>query len=239
MTTKAQKIAPLPDPPEGKPEDLTNYNQTNITGNSHYLKDFLGHPDTTLVAGEHYLARTRPSDMTGVRYPDLLVAFGVNPDAYYQANAYIIEEQGKPPDFVMEIASSSTRHQDAVDKRRDYEALGIPEYWRFDENPTSNRPRLAADRLSGGSYVPIPIEEPVPGICQGYSEALGLIIRWEHGQLRWVDPQTGDHIPTIQTERQARITAEQERDNEREARLNAEAQLRELQAELERRDEDG
>ena len=48
MTTKAQKLAPLPDPPEGKPEDMTNYNQTNITGNSHYLKDFLGHPETTL-----------------------------------------------------------------------------------------------------------------------------------------------------------------------------------------------
>ena len=40
MTTKAQKLAPLPDPPEGKPLDITNYNQTNITGNSHYLKDF-------------------------------------------------------------------------------------------------------------------------------------------------------------------------------------------------------
>ena len=37
MTTKAQKLAPLPDPPEGKPEDMTNFNQTNITGNAHNL----------------------------------------------------------------------------------------------------------------------------------------------------------------------------------------------------------
>ena len=105
MTTKAPKTTPLSDPPEGKPEDMTNFNQTNISGNSHYLKDFLGNPETILVAGEHYLARARPSEMTGVRYPDLLVAFGVDPAAYCRSNAYIIEEQGKPPDFVLEIAS--------------------------------------------------------------------------------------------------------------------------------------
>ena len=78
MTTRAQRLAPLPDPPEGKPEDKTNYNQTNITGNSYLLKDFFGHPATILVAGEHYLARARPTNMTGVRYPDLQVALGVD-----------------------------------------------------------------------------------------------------------------------------------------------------------------
>jgi Uma2 family endonuclease len=156
MTTKAQKPAPLPDPPEGKPLDMTNYNQTNITGNSYLLKDFLGHPETTLTAGEHYLARTRPTDMTGVRYPDLLVAFGVNPESYYQANAYIIEEQGKPPDFVMEIASPSTRDQDATDKRHDYEALGIPEYWRFNENPPPTGPDWPATASQKEATCPFP-----------------------------------------------------------------------------------
>ena len=61
MTTKAQKLAPLPDPPEGKPEDMTNFNQTNITGNSYRLKDFLGNPNTTLIAGEHYMTTIRPA----------------------------------------------------------------------------------------------------------------------------------------------------------------------------------
>ena len=158
--------------------------------------------------------------MAGVRYPDLLVAFGVDPAAYYRSNAYIIEEQGKPPDFVLEIASPGTALLDATVKRREYEALGIPEYWRFDESPASGRPRLAGDRLTDGSYVPIPIEEPAPEICQGHSQALGLLVRWDHGQLRWIDPQTAEPIPTIQTERQAR--------------LDAEAQVRQLQAELER-----
>ena len=52
MTTKAQKLAPLPDPPEGKPEDMTNFNQTNITGNAHNLMHHLGNLETTLVLSQ-------------------------------------------------------------------------------------------------------------------------------------------------------------------------------------------
>jgi Uma2 family endonuclease len=221
---------------------MTNFNQTNITGNAHNLMHHLGNFETTLVAGEHYMARTRPREMTGVRYPDLLVAFGVNPEAYRQSNAYIIDEQGKPPDFVMEIASPSTRDQDATVKRREYEALGIPEYWRFDEKGDSHRAKLAGDRLVDGRYEPVPIDEQPDGTLQGYSQALGLLIRWNEGQLQWIDPSTEDRIPSLQTEREGRLAeqegrlaAERGRDAEREARLATEAQLRELQAELELR----
>lgn len=231
MTTKAQKLAPLPDPPEGKPEDMTNFNQTNITGNSYRLKDFLGNPNTTLIAGEHYMTTIRPREMTGVRYPDLFVAFGVDPEAYRRSNAYIISEQGKPPDFVMEIASPSTVQTDATVKRQEYEALRIPEYWRFNENGASSRARLAGDRLVDGSYEPIGIEEIAPGILQGYSQALGLLIRWEQGQLDWIDPETERPIPSIQSEREGRLVEQQ-------ARLRAEAEIRELRAELARRDQE-
>lgn len=34
-----QKLAPLPNHPDGKPEDMGNFNQTNITGNSHRPKE--------------------------------------------------------------------------------------------------------------------------------------------------------------------------------------------------------
>ena len=47
--------------------------------------------------------------MTGLRYPDLLVAFGVVPAAYYRANSYVISELGKPPEIVLEIATVSAR----------------------------------------------------------------------------------------------------------------------------------
>ena len=169
--------------------------------------------------------------MTGVRYPDLFVAFGVDPEAYRRSNAYIISEQGKPPDFVMEIASPSTVQTDATVKRQEYEALRIPEYWRFNENGASNRARLAGDRLVDGSYEPIGIDEIAPGILQGYSQALGLLIRWEQGQLDWIDPETERPIPSIQSEREGRLAEQQ-------ARLRAEAEIRELRAELARRDQE-
>ena len=89
-----------------------------------------------------------------MRYPDLIVAFGVDPEAYYRSNACIISEQGKPPDSVLEIASPGTVAEDAGSKPADYAALGTPEYWRFNEKPTSRNPALAADRLVEDRYQP-------------------------------------------------------------------------------------
>ena len=228
----------FPDPPEREPDDMTSFNQLTHNGNVHHLIQHLGNQDTTLVAGEHYLAVAPTSDMTGVRYPDLLVAFGVDPAAYYRSNAYVISEQGKPPDFVLEIASPGSRRTDRVDKRREYEALGITEYWRFDEAAVRRELRLAGDRLVDGRYEPIPIEELEDGVLQGYSAALNIYLRWERGDLRLHDPATGRHIATFQSERdranierearieemEARATAEAERNAERDARATAEAE---------------
>ena len=159
--------------------------------------------------------------MAGSRYPDLLIAFNVDPEAHKRRNGYIIAEQGKPPDFVLEIASRRTGREDVVDKRDDYAALGIPEYWRFDETGSFHRTRLAGDRLTpDGRYQPIPIEEVAEGILQGYSLVLNLLLRWENGQLRWHDPATGRHIATFEDEREARLRAEA-RVRELEERLNS------------------
>ena len=245
-TPKADKYFRFPDPPEREPDDMTSFNQLTPNGSVHHLIQHLGNPDSTLVAGEHYLALAPASDMTGIRYPDLLIAFGVDPAAYYRSNAYVISEQGKPPDFVLEIASPSSRRTDRVDKRRDYAALGIPEYWRFDEAIRRRESRLAGDRLVDGRYEPIAVEELADGVMQGYSAALNLLIRWEQGELRWHDPATGRHILTYDdqrthaeseraaraAEREARVTAEAERNAEREARLAAEARVRELEEHL-------
>ena len=219
----------FPDPPEIPDEKMTAFDHLSINGNAHSLAEHLGNRETTLVAGEHYLSLRFTRSLAGVRYPDLLVAFGVDPAAYYRSNAYIISEQGKPPDFVLEIASRSTGREDVRDKPADYASLGIQEYWRFDETGEFHRTRLAGDRLVEGRYEPIPIENVEEGVFQGYSAALNLIIRWENSQLRWHDPATGEHIPTFERERGGRIAAEAERDAAR-------ARIRELEAELKRRE---
>ena len=218
----------FPDPPEAEergPDDMTSFDHLSATGNVHHLSKHFGNPKTTLIAGEHYLAPAPVRNLTRIRYPDLLIAFNVDPAAYRASNAYVVSEQGKPPDFVMEIASPGTRRIDATDKRDDYAALGIPEYWRFDEAGRFQHTRLAGDRLADGEYQPIPIEELEDGILQGYSEVLNLHIRWESRQLRWHDPATGRHIATFDDER---VRA----DSERARADSAEARVRELEEEL-------
>lgn len=222
----------FPDPPEIPEDKLTNFDHLAANGNVHHLAIHFGNPATTLVAGERYLALASTQDMTGLRYPDLLIAFDVDPATYHRRRAYVISDQGKPPDFVMEVASPSTRRIDATNKRNDYAALGIPEYWRFDETIGGRLPKLAGDRLVEGQYEPIPIEEIAEDILQGYSRALNLYLRWVHGELEWHDPNTGRHIVTMTDERARADRAEAELMAERAARGIAEARIAELEERL-------
>ena len=232
----------FPDPPERRPEDMTTFNHLAITGSAYLLIHHLGNPDTTIVAGEHYVALAPTTEMKGLRYPDLLIAFNANPAVYRENNAYVISEQGKPPDFVLEIVSPSSRRRDHVTKRPAYANLGIPEYWRFDETDDPRRVKLAGDRLSPeGQYRPIPIERLPDGTLQGYSAVLNLYLRWDEGQLLWHDPATGRHIVTLEDERaradyaETRADYAETRAGHAETRADyAEARARELEAELRR-----
>ncbi len=215
----------LPDPPERHPDEVTSYRYVHLKGNPHFLAQHFAKPETTIISAELHLVaarRTRP-----LRVPDLLIAFDVDPDLYYEQNGYVIADQGKPPDFILEVASPSTARVDTVEKREDYAAFGVREYWRFDHTGESHGTRLAGDRLVGERYEPIEIVEIAPGVLQGESEALNLWLRWEDGELGWYDPATGEHIPTFDST-QAELAAE------REARLASETRVRELEAELRR-----
>ena len=232
MTTKPQTLLPLPDPPEHEPDDMTSVQHLGENGNMHHLAKYLGNPDTTIVSGERFIVPTPGTPSNQRISPDLLIAFDANPALYRQDNSYVISRQGKPPDLVMEIASRRTGEIDVEDKPAKYAALGIPEYWRFDETGEFHGTRLAGDQLVDGRYEPVPIETVEEGVLQGYSEVLNLFIRWENGQLRWHDPKTGQEIPTFEQEREARLGAE--------ARLaEQETRVQELEAELARRDEEG
>ena len=174
-----------------------------------------------------------------MRYPDLLVAFNVDPEAYRDTNGYVISEQGKPPDLILEIASQATGHIDIGAKREFYQRLLIPEYWRFDATGEFHGIRLAGDRLVNGRYEPIEIAEVSSGVLRGHSEVLNVDWRWEEGQLSCYDPKTELHIATFESERVARLAAEARADTaeaelraEREAKAADQARIRELEARL-------
>ena len=227
---KTRRPIAFPYPPERRPEDMTSFKQLALTGSAHYVAEHLGRPETTIVTGERYIAvipvRQMRRPMLGLRYPDLLVAFNVDPDAFERSNAYVIEEQGKPPDFVLEIASPSSRRRDLVTKRAAYARLEIPEYWRFDELAKRRPRKLSGDRLEGNEYRPLPTELLPDGVVQGYSPVLDLHLRWEEGELRWYDPATGRPIASLAEEREARIRSDARAEVERGTRILAEERAR-------------
>ena len=239
-TPNPRRRSRLPDPPPREPDEMTQYDQLFKSGSSRDLAIHLGNPETTLVEADRWIVAHPFDNRSRARRPDLLVAFDVDPAAYEASNGYVISEQGKPPDFVLEVASESTADIDTGAKREDYAALGIAEYWRFDETGQHHGARLAGDRLVEGRYEPIPITELPDGIWQGYSVVLNLNLRWENGQLFWYDPATGQAILTYEdqlqradSERNRADNAETELRSERDARIAAEARIRELELRLE------
>ena len=227
-TGKSVPFIRLPDAPPA--EDMNNHLYLNVPGNTHFLSEHLGNKETTIIVGDTYISLEPTSSMAGLFEPDLMIAFNVRPDLMVERNGYVISEQGKPPDFVLEIGSASTGRRDSTVKREGYALLGIPEYWRFD--PSGGRfhgAPLAGDRLENGEYVSITLEQLDEETWEGYSSSLDLYLRWEYGQLGWYDPATGRHIRRYEDAQQELATVRQALEVERQARQAAEARLRKLE----------
>ena len=250
MTTKSQQTArmaarmlpPLPDPP---PRGMEQFKHFIMPGVATTLGIYLGSmlPDsTTLVGGHGYLCRRR-SDFPSCPYPDLVVAFDIDPVLTNISNGYVIEEVGKPPDLVMEVASSTTGSRDYIAKRTIYADLSVPEYWRHDHTGGSyHDAALAGDLLIGDVYQSIEIVTEPDGVQWGFSEKLGLSVCWLEGKLRFWDRARQRYLPE-QMELAASLSAAQAQADaaqaqaagESRARADAEARIRQLEEELRRR----
>ena len=224
-------LSRLPDSPPKEPDEVAAFLHFYDRGSNEHLAVHLGNRDTTLLTGDCRVMISS-DDTSEARRPDVLIAFGVNPQAFRARGHYVISEQGKPPDFVMEIASESTGAVDTGPKRVEYAALGIPEYWRFDDTGKHHGTRLAGDRLTGDRYEPINIKVLPDGRHQGYSTVLDLILEWRDGDLNWIDAAKGEYIATMEQEREDRMAAEAQAEHEREGRLQAEGRIRELEQRL-------
>ena len=173
--------------------------------------------------------------------PDVFVSFDV---PSYKRDVYRISEEGKPPDWVIEIASRSTYTKDVDEKKDLYEAMGVGEYWVYDPKGDMHDPRLRAWVLGPGGYEEL-ADLKRPGLEVAlWSEALGLEFHFDGTDLRMWDPAKQSYLPTLDLaieerdeERRARLAAEAkakaaeaERDAEKRARLAVEAELRRLRS---------
>ena len=230
----------FPDAP--RKEEMTSPKYLLYPGKARALGHWLGNFETTLITFDLFLSQApfaELREMEGrhdVFYPDMMIAFGVDPQVVANRNGYAISDHGKPPDLIMEVASGSTFRNDATRKREGYAALGVGEYWRFNSGVgPQDLPRLSGDRLVGGHYEPVPIEEWAPGHYRDYSEALRLYVCWEEAgedaRLEWYDPVEGVYLPGYDAVMEARDSADAARLAAEARAGQAEARIRQLEAE--------
>jgi Uma2 family endonuclease len=157
------------------------------------------------------MAQVRNQDFRG---PDFFAVLGVPKG---ERKSWVVWEEERAPDVVIELLSESTARADKNEKKLIYQnQLRVPEYFWFDPfNPDD----FAGFSLQQGVYHPLNFSEQ----NQLVSQTLGLgLQRWqgvykdvETTWLRWAN-LTGELLPTAeengwQRAEQERLRAEQER----------------------------
>ena len=159
--------------------------------------------------------------------PDAFVVFGVEDRVRMN---YKVWEEGKGPEFVLEVASRSTWREDVGRKLGVYAELGVTEYFLYDPRGEYLAPRLQGHRLVGGVYEGQVSVESIDRTLTLRSETLGLELRAKGGELRFHDPVTGRNLLSHHEEHLAR---QDEADVRRMAESRAgaaEARIAELEA---------
>jgi Uma2 family endonuclease len=220
---------------DGKPMAETDRHRQILLDLIEQLKrHFAGDPDT-YVSG-NLLLFYDPKDKRKHLSPDCFVVFGV---PNQERINYLTWEEGKGPDVVFEITSSSTRSEDTRKKFEKYrDTLKVREYFLFDPFEDYLKPSMQGYRLRAGQYVRI---QPRDGRLP--SQLLGLHLERDGNALRLWDPATGACLQTarerVDIERvraeaeRSRADAERGRADAERARADAaEAELAKLRARL-------
>ena len=153
--------------------------------------------------------------------PDVFVVFGV--EDRMRGN-YKVWEEGKGPDFVLEVASANTWREDVERKPSVYAGLGVKEYFLYDPTGEHYSPRLRGYRLVDGEYERLTAVESIDRALAIRSEVLSLEM-WARGdRMRFRDPSAGEDLLSHVEEYAAREAAERQVEQEASARRIAELQ---------------
>ena len=195
---------------------------------------FRDRPDVT-VEGNRLLYYVEGEPRSRVA-PDVFVVIGA---PKRRRRTYLLWEEPKGPDFVLEVTSWSTRRRDQGFKRDLYARLGVGEYWLFDPTGDWLDPRLQGNRLAGGAYEPLAPFGIEGGERVLRSAVLGLDVYVDGEEIRFRDPATGRKLLTLEETDfawrravRAREEAERARDEDAHALKEAQARVAELEARL-------
>lgn len=178
----------------------------------------------------------REEGVRSLSVPDLFVVFGVSDK---NRPSYKVWEEGKVPDFVLEVASKGTYENDLGRKKNTYERMGVREYCVFDPKGDMHRPRLQLFRFAGGVYKPVSGRTGPDGLLTATSETLGLEIRFVDDRMRLWDPGTREYLldqreehARYERERAERLKERAGRLKERAGRIAAEQRASDFEAKL-------
>ena len=157
--------------------------------------------------------------------PDLFVARGLEA---MPERSYKLWEAGRPPTFVLEVASPGTEDRDRGAKQALYASIGVEEYWRFHPTGSLKGAKREGARLEGGALRGLgykPLRTRPDGSIR--SEVLGLDVRVDERPgsshlLRFRDPKTGQDLLTFEEVEQRRQAAERARHKAERTRQEAE-----------------
>ncbi|HMB08627.1 MAG TPA: Uma2 family endonuclease [Isosphaeraceae bacterium] len=207
---------------DGKPMAETDVHRQDMIDLIETLQDHFADDPDVYVTGNLLLYYERGNPRRHVS-PDVFVVRGVEKGL---RDYYLLWEEGKSPDVVIEITSKTTRRKDQKKKLILYrDALKVPEYFQFDPTEDYLKPPMQGHRLVEGQYVSIePIEGRLP------SALLGLHLERDGLELRLYDPSTGHRLLKPRERMiEAEAAAEAAR---REAEAEAAEQLAEERAQL-------
>ena len=188
------------------------------------LRNRFRNREDVLVAMELVVYYERGNNTAWLR-PDVQVVFGVERGG--NRSTYRVWDEGKAPDFVLEVASPSTAEHDARYKAGEYARIGVQEYWRLDPEGALMETALKGYAVTGGRYEPVEVVERPGGGRQLRSRVLGLDLRSRKRDgatvLVFTDPRTGEEFDGAleEAERRRRI-AEDRAKAERDRALAAE-----------------
>jgi Uma2 family endonuclease len=237
-TVLANQVLGSPDYPtsDGKPLAETDWHRILMLALIETLNRWFADNPQVYVSGNLLLFYEKGNRRRHVS-PDVFVVKGVPKGNRLN---YLVWEERKAPDVVIELTSSSTRNEDIKTKFRLYQdILKVQEYFLFDPLEDFLDPSIQGYQLRRGKYQAIPaIRGRIP------SKVLGLHLERDGSDLRLFNPVNGERLPTapelVLKEQLARhqmeaafhqTLAEQHRMEA--ARLQAEAESDRLRRELE------
>ncbi len=216
---------------DGRPMAETDWHRVLMTALIQTLDSWYARDPMTYVSGNLLLFYV-PGDKRRHVSPDVLVVKGV---PKRRRPNYLMWQEGKGPDMVIELTSSSTRAEDTKKKFLLYQdTMRVPEYFLFDPLGDYLDPALRGYRRQRGKYTAIcEVEGRLP------SKVLDLHLEAAGEDLRLFNPASGQWLTTLDERaaeaEEGRSLAEAERDQERAARQQAEAELARVRGELARR----